>query len=64
MKDDLKFDSFFAHKIRSDKTGFLNKESAVFKFFQDFFPKLSEAKAKVGAFDRLQVRKIIALRIL
>ncbi|XP_051513688.1 SUMO-interacting motif-containing protein 1 isoform X3 [Myxocyprinus asiaticus] len=35
----------------------LDKESATFKYLQDFFPKLSEAKVKAGVFVGPQIKK-------
>ncbi len=37
----------------------LDKESAAFKYLQDFFPKLSEAKVKAGVFVGPQIKKIL-----
>ncbi|XP_051524523.1 uncharacterized protein LOC127423891 [Myxocyprinus asiaticus] len=37
----------------------LDKESAAFKYLQDFFPKLSEAKVKAGVFIGPQMKKIL-----
>ena len=37
----------------------LDKESAAFKYLQDLFPKLSEAKVKAGIFVVPQIKKII-----
>ncbi|XP_076361604.1 uncharacterized protein LOC143252787 [Tachypleus tridentatus] len=37
----------------------LNEESAGFKYLRDFFPKLSEAKAKAGVLVGLQIKKIL-----
>ncbi|MGH0145086.1 UNVERIFIED_CONTAM: hypothetical protein FKN15_028823 [Acipenser sinensis] len=37
----------------------LGKESAAFKYLQDFFPKLSEAKVKAGVFVGPQIKKIL-----
>lgn len=37
----------------------LDKESAAFRYLQDFFPKLSEAKVKAGIFNGPLVRKIM-----
>ncbi|XP_061412718.1 uncharacterized protein LOC133345765 [Lethenteron reissneri] len=37
----------------------VDKESATFKYLQDFFPKLSEAKVKAGAFVGPQIKKIL-----
>ncbi|XP_073511089.1 uncharacterized protein [Phyllobates terribilis] len=37
----------------------LDKESAAFKYLQDLFPKLSEAKVKAGIFVGPQIKKII-----
>ena len=36
-----------------------DKKSAVFKYLQDLFPKLSEAKVKAGIFIGVQIKKII-----
>lgn len=37
----------------------LDKDSAAFKYLQDLFPKLSEAKVRAGVFVGPQIRKII-----
>ena len=37
----------------------LDKESSAFKYLQDFFPKLSEAKVKAGVFIGPQIKKIM-----
>lgn len=37
----------------------LNKESAAFKYVQDVFPKLSDAKVKAGVFIRPQINMIL-----
>ncbi|XP_061409274.1 uncharacterized protein LOC133343600 isoform X2 [Lethenteron reissneri] len=37
----------------------VDKESAAFKYLQDFFPKLSEAKVKAGVFVEPQIKKIL-----
>ena len=37
----------------------VNMNSEAFKYLQNFFPKLSEAKIKAGAFIGLQIRKIL-----
>jgi hypothetical protein len=37
----------------------LDKESTAFKYLQDFFPKLSEAKVKAGVFIGPQIKKIL-----
>ncbi|MGH0179042.1 UNVERIFIED_CONTAM: hypothetical protein FKN15_002173 [Acipenser sinensis] len=37
----------------------LDKESAAFKYLQDFFPKLPEAKVKAGVFVGPQIKKIL-----
>ncbi|XP_058858437.1 uncharacterized protein LOC117432411 isoform X3 [Acipenser ruthenus] len=37
----------------------LDKESAAFKYLQDFFPKLSEAKVKAGVFVGPQIKTIL-----
>ncbi|XP_061422664.1 uncharacterized protein LOC133351454 [Lethenteron reissneri] len=37
----------------------VDKESTTFKYLQDFFPKLSEAKVKAGFFLRQQIKKIL-----
>ncbi|XP_058881104.1 peroxisomal biogenesis factor 7 isoform X1 [Acipenser ruthenus] len=37
----------------------LDKESAAFKYLQDFFPKLSEVKVKAGVFVGPQIKKIL-----
>lgn len=37
----------------------LDKESAAFRYLQDFFPKLSEAKVKAGVFIGPQIKRII-----
>ncbi|XP_061419050.1 uncharacterized protein LOC133349530 [Lethenteron reissneri] len=39
----------------------VDKESAAFKYLQDFFPKLSEAKVKAGVFVGPQIKKILEL---
>ncbi|MGH0121420.1 UNVERIFIED_CONTAM: hypothetical protein FKN15_019855 [Acipenser sinensis] len=38
----------------------LDKESAAFKYLQDFCPKLSEAKVKAGVSVGPQIKKILA----
>ncbi|QQP36780.1 Uncharacterized protein FKW44_021978, partial [Caligus rogercresseyi] len=37
----------------------LTKETGAFKYLQDLFPKLSEAKVKPGTFVRPQIKEII-----
>jgi hypothetical protein len=37
----------------------LDKDSAAFKYLQDFFPKLSEAKVSAGVFVGPQIKKIL-----
>ena len=37
----------------------LDKESAAFQYLQDLFPKLSEAKVRVGIFVGQKIKKII-----
>jgi hypothetical protein len=36
----------------------LDKKKAAFKFIQNFFPQLSEAKVKAGVFVGSQIKKI------
>ena len=37
----------------------IDKESAAFKYLQDLFPQLSEAKVKIGTFIGPQIKKVI-----
>ncbi|XP_061407376.1 uncharacterized protein LOC133342308 isoform X2 [Lethenteron reissneri] len=52
-------DATTAHQIGPYATRAVDKESAAFKYLQDFFPKLSEAKIKASVFVGPQIKKIL-----